>query len=181
MLSRFSNKDFRLGDLLLANGLLTPGQLSRAVLVQRETGGQLGQVLISLGYISSRQLDRTLLRQRWLRRIAWMVAFLCTPIHFASARETVAQPVQLPAWDAPLAEQVNGFTGPSVQQADDVPDQFASVSVSLTNVQLVYRTLAGETTPLNLPSSFQPQVDRLMYNVEMAAGGGLRVNLQYRF
>jgi len=181
MLSRFSNKDFRLGDLLVENGLLTQRQLSEAVTAQKATGGQLGQVLVSLGFISKRQLHRTLTRQRWLRRIAWMVAFLFTPIQFATAREMVAQPVQLAAWDVPVADQYSGFSRPKIQQADDVPNQFASVSVSLSNLQVMYRTVAGETAPVSLPSAFQPQVDRMMYNVEMAAGGGLRVNLQYRF
>jgi hypothetical protein len=181
MLSRFTNKEYRLGDLLVEHGLLSRDQLTHAVAEQRVQGGQLGQILVSLGYISSRQLNCTLMRQRLLRKIAWVVAFLFTPIQLAYARDQVAQPVQLPSWDAPLAGQFKGFDSPALAVSAENPVEFASVSVSLTNIMHVYRALDGAPAPLVMPSAFQPQVDRLMYNVEMAAGGGLRVNLQYRF
>lgn len=181
MLSRFTNKDFRLGDLLLDSGLITEGQLGKAVAQQRVSGLQLGQILISQGIITSSQLNRTLLQQRWMRRIAWVVAFLCAPINFATARESVSQPVQLPSWDAPLASQFNGFKCNTLQDATEYRDEFTPVSVSLSNLHIVYRAATGNNSPLKLPAQFEPQVDRMMYNVEMAVGGGLRVNLQYRF
>lgn len=181
MLSRFTNKEYRLGDLLLESGLITAGQLSKAIALQKSTGCQLGQILISQGYITSRQLNRTLVQQRWMRRLAWMVAFLCTPVHFAHAREAVSQPIQLPSWDAPLAAQVNGFKCTTLKEAAESRDEFTPVSVSLANLNIMYRTIAGTATPMILPVQYQPQVERVMYNVEMAMGGGLRVNLQYRF
>lgn len=181
MLSRFTTKDFRLGDLLLDSGLITEGQLNKAVAQQRTSGLQLGQILISQGLITSRQLNRMLLQQRWLRRLAWVVAFGCAPINFATARESVSQPVQLPAWDAPLAAQFNGFKCNTLQESAEPRDEFTPVSVSLTNLQIMYRTVTGSAVPLTLPAQFEPQVERMMYNVEMAMGGGLRINLQYRF
>jgi len=181
MLSRFTNKDFRLGDLLLESGLITEGQLGKAVSQQRTTGLQLGQILISQGLITSRQLNRTLVQQRWMRRMAWVVAFLFAPFNFANARETVHQPIQLPAWDAPLASQFNGFKCNTLQEALHTRDEFTPVSVSLTNLHIMYRAFTGANVPITLPTQFEPQVERIMYNVEMAVGGGLRVNLQYRF
>jgi hypothetical protein len=181
MLSRFTNKDFRLGDLLLESGLITEGQLARAVAQQRTSGLQLGQILISQGLITASQLNRMLLQQRWLRRMAWVVAFVCAPFNFANARESVSQPIQLPAWDAPLAAQFNGFKCNTLQETINPRDEFTPVSVSLTNLQIMYRAATGSAAPLKLPAQFEPQVERMMYNVEMAVGGGLRVNLQYRF
>jgi len=181
MLSRFTNKDFRLGDLLLESGLITEGQLGKAVAQQRTTGLQLGQILISQGLITSRQLSRTLTQQRWMRRMAWVVAFVCAPFNFAHARDSVSQPVQLPAWDAPLASQVSGFKCNTLQETVLPRDEFMPISVSLTNLHVIYRAFTGSVVPIQLPAQFEPQVERVMYNVEMAVGGGLRVNLQYRF
>jgi len=181
MLSRFTNKDFRLGDLLLESGLITEAQLGKAVSRQRTSGLQLGQILISQGLITSRQLNRTLMQQRWMRRMAWVVAFVCAPINFATARESVSQPIQLPAWDAPLASQFNGFKCNTLQEEVLPRDEFTPVSVSLTNLHIMYRAFTGANAPLTMPTQFEPQVERMMYNVEMAVGGGLRVNLQYRF
>jgi hypothetical protein len=181
MLSRFTNKDFRLGDLLLESGLITQGQLGKAVSQQRASGLQLGQILISQGLISSRQLNRTLRQQRWMRRMAWVVAFVCAPFNIATARDLVSQPVQLPSWDAPLAAQFNGFKCTTLQDAMEPRNEYTPISLSLTNLHVMYRAVTGSNTPITLPAQFEPQVERIMYNVEMAVGGGLRVNLQYRF
>jgi hypothetical protein len=181
MLSRFTNKDFRLGDLLLESGLITEAQLGKAVSQQRTSGLQLGQILISQGIITSHQLNRMLTQQRWMRRMAWVVAFVCAPFNVAIARDSVSQPVQLPAWDAPLASQVNGFKCNTLQDTVLPRDEFTPVSVSLTNLHVMYRAFTGSPVPMTLPAQFEPHVERIMYNVEMAVGGGLRVNLQYRF
>lgn len=45
----------RLGDMLLANHLISQQQLDKALAEQKETGAKLGQVLVSLGIISKQQ------------------------------------------------------------------------------------------------------------------------------
>jgi adsorption protein B len=53
----------RLGDLLLANRLITLAQLRTALLAQQKEGVKLGEVLLQLGYISEEDLLAVLGRQ----------------------------------------------------------------------------------------------------------------------
>src|SRR5881409_3438531 len=53
----------RLGDLLVADGLLTPAQLQKALGAQRGSTEKLGSVLIKLGFINEEQLIGFLSRQ----------------------------------------------------------------------------------------------------------------------
>jgi type IV pilus assembly protein PilB len=53
----------RLGDLLVAAGLIAPAQLSQAVGEQKRTGEKLGAALIRLGFITEEQLVDVLARQ----------------------------------------------------------------------------------------------------------------------
>jgi type IV pilus assembly protein PilB len=50
----------RLGDQLIANGLITPDQLEEALTTQRDSGGRIGEVLVSLGALSERALAEAL-------------------------------------------------------------------------------------------------------------------------
>src|SRR5947209_3627858 len=53
----------RLGDLLVADGLLTPAQLQKATGEQKGSTEKLGSVLIKLGFINEEQLIGFLSRQ----------------------------------------------------------------------------------------------------------------------
>ncbi|HHV79826.1 MAG TPA: Flp pilus assembly complex ATPase component TadA [Firmicutes bacterium] len=53
----------RIGDILIAENLVTPEVLARAIELQRQSGGQLGEILIGLGAISAQKFYRTLARQ----------------------------------------------------------------------------------------------------------------------
>ena len=53
----------RLGDLLVAGGLITPRQLQEALSYQKAKGGRLGICLIKLGYLSEDILHSVLTRQ----------------------------------------------------------------------------------------------------------------------
>src|SRR6266849_28025 len=53
----------RLGDLLVADGLLTPEQLRKALAEQKGSTDKLGSVLIKLGFINEEQLIGFLSRQ----------------------------------------------------------------------------------------------------------------------
>jgi len=45
------DKYLRLGELLISEGLITPSQLEKAISVQRQESGRLGEVLIKLEMI----------------------------------------------------------------------------------------------------------------------------------
>src|SRR2546426_2785304 len=53
----------RLGELLLAEGVVTPDQLNRALEIHRATGQRLGQVLLDMGVVDQERLARLLGKQ----------------------------------------------------------------------------------------------------------------------
>src|SRR5205809_305000 len=57
------SKPSRLGDLLVAGGVITPQQLKKALDYQRTKGGRLGVCLIKLGYLTEDILHSVLTRQ----------------------------------------------------------------------------------------------------------------------
>jgi type IV pilus assembly protein PilB len=56
-------KYLRLGELLVKEGLLTAGQLEKAIAAQRQEGGRLGEVLVKLGMMKEEQLVAILAKQ----------------------------------------------------------------------------------------------------------------------
>ncbi len=56
------SRRIRLGESLVAEGLITPGQLEEALVRTKETGERVGEALVALGYISEAHLVRTLAR-----------------------------------------------------------------------------------------------------------------------
>ena len=53
-------QNIRLGDELIANNLITEAQLQKALEMQRDSGGLLGEVLVSIGAISEQALAQAL-------------------------------------------------------------------------------------------------------------------------
>lgn len=53
----------RLGSILMADGLVTPEQVTEALEIQKDTGKMLGQVLVALGYITDYDLAKSLATQ----------------------------------------------------------------------------------------------------------------------
>ena len=49
-----------LGELLLERGMITPTQLEKALSVQREKGGLIGQILVMLGYAKEEEIAQAL-------------------------------------------------------------------------------------------------------------------------
>ena len=60
----------RLGDLLVARGLLAPADLARALVVQAQVGGRLGQILVRLGALSEESLLPVLVEQLGIPALA---------------------------------------------------------------------------------------------------------------
>ena len=49
-----------LGDILVAKGLVSAGDINRALEYQRQNGGRLGGSLVALGLLTKEQIDRVL-------------------------------------------------------------------------------------------------------------------------
>lgn len=56
-------KKKRIGDLMVAHGIITNGQLNQALKRQSQVGGHIGSILIELGYLSIEQLLKFLSKQ----------------------------------------------------------------------------------------------------------------------
>jgi MSHA biogenesis protein MshE len=54
---------FRIGDLLVQDGLVTPDQLEQALLEQRSTGKKLGRLLSEHGWVTEAQIAKAVARQ----------------------------------------------------------------------------------------------------------------------
>jgi len=50
----------QLGDLLLERGVVNKKQLEKAIQIQREKGGLLGQILVTLGYASEEEIAQAI-------------------------------------------------------------------------------------------------------------------------
>jgi len=58
-----TEKYFKLGELLIKEGLITPSDLDKAINYQRKEGGRLGEVLIKLGIVAEEQIVRLIGKQ----------------------------------------------------------------------------------------------------------------------
>jgi len=57
------DKYFKLGELLITEGLITPSDLDKAIGYQRKEGGRLGEVLSKLGFVTEEQIVRVVGKQ----------------------------------------------------------------------------------------------------------------------
>ena len=68
--SNNANRDFMIGEIMLASGIITGQQLSEALNYQNEHGGRIGAILVDKGYITEDKLINSLNRQNE-RRKGW--------------------------------------------------------------------------------------------------------------
>lgn len=68
-------RPLRLGESLVAQGLLTHEQLDNAIRFQQASGGKLGEVLLSLRYVTPEQLENVLAAQMQVGRIGSRLDF----------------------------------------------------------------------------------------------------------
>ncbi len=50
----------QLGELLVERGIITKEQLSRALAMQKDSGGMIGQILVSMGFVTDEQIAQSL-------------------------------------------------------------------------------------------------------------------------
>jgi hypothetical protein len=82
---------YRLGDLLMARGLLSAAELDEAVRIQQTTRQRLGEVLTQHNLVSAEQLQRCLRRQTLLRQAVVAGALAMTPFTAAQAESRAAE------------------------------------------------------------------------------------------
>ncbi len=75
-----SQKNSRLGKLLLDRGWVDQKQLSQALEYQAQHQCRLGESLLALGLINQKQLNKVLCRQRWLRSFIAGIVMISTPV-----------------------------------------------------------------------------------------------------
>ncbi|MCL6636779.1 MAG: glycosyltransferase, partial [Alicyclobacillus sp.] len=73
-----SNARTPIGELLVADGALTPAQLAEALAIQQRSGGRLGDILIAHGYTTPRVLYRVLAAQLQRQRLSHSPALRAT-------------------------------------------------------------------------------------------------------
>lgn len=81
-----SMKTNKLGDLLVASGMLHEGQLSRALILQKNTREPLGKILIREGYVSAVHIYRKLAEQWCIKASAAGVALMMQTMTPSMAR-----------------------------------------------------------------------------------------------
>lgn len=60
-IKRIINK--QLGELLIERGIITPARLEKALVVQREKGGLIGEILVELGFAKEEDIAQSLTAQ----------------------------------------------------------------------------------------------------------------------
>lgn len=151
-------KSFKLGDLLVASGAVTPEQLRSALLEQKKTGGQLGTILIGQGTITTGQLYHKLAEQWCLKASAAGLAVLMqtalpsSPAHadeLSSNTRNISAQFTLAAATFSTSKHYPQLFGTQETRSDDITafkkwtevmnrfeDQMKSVSASAPRVML---------------------------------------------
>jgi murein DD-endopeptidase MepM/ murein hydrolase activator NlpD len=108
VLQRYKPDKVRVGEVLVQKGLITPEDLSKALLLQREMQLKLGEVLVQQGLVTQQQLDRALVEQRWRNWVAAVLlslsaGFAIAPKLAASSTMATVNPVTQTAKSDPVA------------------------------------------------------------------------------
>ncbi|MFE8069678.1 pilus assembly protein PilB [Marinobacteraceae bacterium S3BR75-40.1] len=110
----------RLGRLLVNRGYITEGQLQEALSIQRSKGERLGEILIASGVISARDLKRTLKHQQRYRYAAAFAAMATAPLQplvtFAASTPAAAVPVPPAATQTIKGSGLQPMTDGEMQQ-----------------------------------------------------------------
>lgn len=122
-----SFRTYRLGDLLVAAGLLSETQLQRALALQSVRQQPLGRILVEEGYVSAVQLYRKLAEQWCIKTSAAGVAFMLQAFTPSVARADDGTHVRLAAAFSPAASQ-------PAQKKLDRPKLFGSTEIRSNDI-----------------------------------------------
>jgi predicted transglutaminase-like cysteine proteinase len=122
-----SFRTYRLGDLLVASGLLTDEQLQKALALQSSRRQPLGRILVEEGYVTAIQLYRKLGEQWCIKTSAAGVAFMLQTFTPSAARADDGTAVRLAAAFSPAASQ-------PAQKKLDRPKLFGSMEIRSNDI-----------------------------------------------
>lgn len=91
---------YRLGQILINKKLITQEDLQHALAFQELHDCKLGEALVAMGLISQTRLRRALNQQRWMRNCATCIALLA-PVSFSYAFEPVQYTSSMQTEDFP--------------------------------------------------------------------------------
>lgn len=174
-----SAAQYRLGDLLLEEHVISEGQLNKAIHYQEEhQNTPLGDILVTQHSISQRQLNRCLKRQNSLRAAMLSIAFCVLPAQLVAAKDLDSQPNN--NWQQPTASQFE-----SMAVSDNAARQMSmshqvvysmSGSLSFFSEKQQDETLGNHAQQIRKQYKVSPSQYR--FNV---LTDGVSLNIQYKF
>ncbi len=108
---------FRIGDLLVQQGLISPEQLRDALRTQGQKGGKLGSILVELGYISAKNLLEFLGKQHGVPGADLFQVTACKDFTSVVPRRIISKYRVLPL----------SVEGSTIQLAMENPNDFAAI------------------------------------------------------
>jgi len=99
----------KLGDILIAEGIITQTQLKEAILLQQREGGKLGEVLIKLGYVNEEQIVIALSKQLSLPYIS-LASGKLKPTADQNLEELIPNDFAMKNIVLPLSRSLNSLT-----------------------------------------------------------------------
>lgn len=134
----------RLGDLLVAKGMITPDQLGQALVESRATGVLLGQVLIKNRWVFEDELARTLAEQLSLPYVNLSLVGVNEKVRKLLPPEVGRRYAAIPVRLLPTRIQV-AFADPSDPDALDVVSQYVPgvepAVAPFSDIELAWRAL----------------------------------------
>lgn len=100
---------FKLGEILIKEGLISPDQLDRAILVQKKEGGRIGEILIKLDLVKESDLALVLGKQLNIPYLSAKSGSL-TPAADQGLEELIPKDFALKNTVLPLSLNLNSFT-----------------------------------------------------------------------
>jgi len=109
----------RLGQLLVAKGIISEDQLRKAIEQQQQSGQRLGEILTEWNLATRRQINNVLLKQRSVRTSAALITALMGPL-----QAFAAVPAPLPQFaGAASSQRSSGMQALSEEELGDVSGQ----------------------------------------------------------
>lgn len=156
---------FKLGEMLVKEGLMTQGQLDRAILVQKKEGGRIGEILIKLDIVKESDLAYVLGKQLNIP-YASSRSGLLNPAADQGLEELIPQELALKNIVLPLSRTINSLTCAIFDPLDlTLLDNLRK----LTNCEII-PVIATRTDILQAAKDFYGKTNLLKNAVEQSYG-----------
>src|SRR3989338_1686218 len=156
---------FRVGEMLVKEGLMTQEQLDRAILVQKKEGGRIGEILIKLDIVKESDLAYVLGKQLNIP-YAKLTSGLLNPAADQGLEELIPQELALKNIVLPLSRTINSLTCAIFDPLDlTLLDNLRK----LTNCEII-PVIATRTDILHAVKDFYGKTNLLKNAVEQSYG-----------